>query len=199
LQLLRGGLLSAKKQQGMQRQLLRSYFPFYAQHPERSDFQEQLTLALRSGVRPDEAYDVLKSYVLNQKNLTLDTANLAEELLDHRPQDETLAAFFVEHFLKEKKTHYRAEYFYAKYLAKDGPLTEEILALCLSKILQHPRRDDFSGWCLVRAFDRQSPRDSRVRQAVHDCAGNLSEAARRLGISRNTLYRKMAELGLRQR
>jgi transcriptional regulator of acetoin/glycerol metabolism len=38
-----------------------------------------------------------------------------------------------------------------------------------------------------------------VRQAVHDCAGNLSEAARRLGISRNTLYRKMDELGLRQR
>jgi transcriptional regulator of acetoin/glycerol metabolism len=38
-----------------------------------------------------------------------------------------------------------------------------------------------------------------VRQAVHDCAGNLSEAARRLGISRNTLYRKLAELGLRPR
>jgi len=38
-----------------------------------------------------------------------------------------------------------------------------------------------------------------VRLAVQDCASNLSEAARRLGISRNTLYRKMAELGLRPR
>jgi transcriptional regulator of acetoin/glycerol metabolism len=36
-----------------------------------------------------------------------------------------------------------------------------------------------------------------VRQTVQDCAGNLSEAARRLGISRNTLYRKLGELGLR--
>ena len=36
-----------------------------------------------------------------------------------------------------------------------------------------------------------------VRQIVQTCAGNLSEAARRLGISRNTLYRKLYELGLR--
>jgi transcriptional regulator of acetoin/glycerol metabolism len=32
-----------------------------------------------------------------------------------------------------------------------------------------------------------------VQQAMQDCAGNLSEAARRLGISRNTLYRKLRE------
>jgi len=30
-----------------------------------------------------------------------------------------------------------------------------------------------------------------IRQAVADCAGNISAAARRLGISRNTLYRKL--------
>jgi transcriptional regulator of acetoin/glycerol metabolism len=33
-----------------------------------------------------------------------------------------------------------------------------------------------------------------VQQAVRACNGNLSEAARRLGISRNTLYRKLREL-----
>ncbi len=36
-----------------------------------------------------------------------------------------------------------------------------------------------------------------VRQIVQTCAGNLSEAARRLGFSRITLYRKLDELGLR--
>ncbi|HWW68920.1 MAG TPA: helix-turn-helix domain-containing protein, partial [Duganella sp.] len=33
-----------------------------------------------------------------------------------------------------------------------------------------------------------------VSQAMQSCAGNLSEAARRLGISRNTLYRKLRQL-----
>jgi len=36
--------------------------------------------------------------------------------------------------------------------------------------------------------------DRCVQQAVRGSAGNLSEAARRLGISRNTLYRKLREL-----
>lgn len=36
-----------------------------------------------------------------------------------------------------------------------------------------------------------------VRRTMQACAGNRSEAARRLGISRNTLYRKLDELGLR--
>jgi transcriptional regulator of acetoin/glycerol metabolism len=30
-----------------------------------------------------------------------------------------------------------------------------------------------------------------VDRAMADCGGNFSEAARRLGISRNTLYRKL--------
>jgi transcriptional regulator of acetoin/glycerol metabolism len=32
-----------------------------------------------------------------------------------------------------------------------------------------------------------------IERAVSDCEGNLSEAARRLGISRNTLYRKLRD------
>jgi transcriptional regulator of acetoin/glycerol metabolism len=36
--------------------------------------------------------------------------------------------------------------------------------------------------------------DRCVRQAVRTCNGNMSEAARRLGVSRNTLYRKLRKL-----
>jgi transcriptional regulator with PAS, ATPase and Fis domain len=48
-----------------------------------------------------------------------------------------------------------------------------------------------------RAGSLRARAEHDVRLAVQHCAGNLSEAARQLGISRNTLYRKMAELGLR--
>ncbi|EGJ12363.1 sigma-54-dependent Fis family transcriptional regulator [Rubrivivax benzoatilyticus] len=47
------------------------------------------------------------------------------------------------------------------------------------------------------AVDLRSQSERTVRQVIETCAGNLSEAARRLGISRNTLYRKMRELRLR--
>ncbi|WP_341888734.1 sigma-54-dependent Fis family transcriptional regulator [Variovorax sp. YR752] len=45
--------------------------------------------------------------------------------------------------------------------------------------------------------DLRMQSERTVRQTVQACEGNLSEAARRLGISRNTLYRKLDELGLR--
>lgn len=167
LGVMRSGLLSKTRQESLRRQLLRSYFPFYAEHPEWEYFQQQLLVAMREGVRPEEAYHVLKSFVLNQKKLTLDTANLAEELLDYDPEDEALAAFFVQHFLAEKKTHYRAEYFYGRYLAKGGPLTNEILALCLPKVLVKNRRDDFAGWCYARAFDQTRPEQEQIRRALH--------------------------------
>jgi ActR/RegA family two-component response regulator len=32
-----------------------------------------------------------------------------------------------------------------------------------------------------------------VERVVAECGGNLSEAARRLGVGRSTLYRKLAE------
>ncbi len=167
LGVMRSGLLSKARQESLRRHLLRSYFPFYAEHPEWEYFQQQLVVAMREGVRPEEAYHVLKAYVLNQKKLTLDIANLAEELLDHDPDDEAVATFFVQHFLAEKKAHYRAEYFYGRYLAKDGLLSDEILTLCLPKVLAHHRKDDFAGWCYVRTFDRARPEQAQARQALH--------------------------------
>ena len=167
LGVMRSGLLSRARQESLRRHLLRSYFPFYAEHPEWEYFQQQLLVAMREGVRPEEAYHVLKAFVLNQKKLTLDVANLAEELLDYDPEDETLPTFFVQHFLDEKKTHYRAEFFYGRYLAKDGPLRDDILTLCLPKVLAHNRKDDFAAWCYVRAFDQERPEQAQARAALY--------------------------------
>jgi len=179
LQLQQSGLLSENRKRGMQRELMRTYFPFYAEHPERRDFQAQLVLALHDGVRPQEAYHVLKSYILQRVNLTLEATNLAEELLDHHPEDESLIGYFVEQFLRDQKSHYRAEYFYAKYLARsEGPLTDEILALCLPKILRHPRRDDFAAWSLVRAFDRAAASAPAVRRALYELQQSFQKSRR---------------------
>jgi transcriptional regulator of acetoin/glycerol metabolism len=48
------------------------------------------------------------------------------------------------------------------------------------------------------AIDLRTQSARSVAHAVQASAGNLSEAARRLGISRNTLYRKLRAQGLRQ-
>ncbi|HEY0857641.1 MAG TPA: sigma 54-interacting transcriptional regulator, partial [Albitalea sp.] len=45
--------------------------------------------------------------------------------------------------------------------------------------------------------DLRAQSQRTIRQIVDACEGNLSDAARRLGISRNTLYRKLKEAGLR--
>jgi sigma-54 dependent transcriptional regulator, acetoin dehydrogenase operon transcriptional activator AcoR len=52
-------------------------------------------------------------------------------------------------------------------------------------------RPDAAGW-LAQA-ERQL-----IRQIVQQCAGNLSQAAHQLGISRSTLYRKLDQCGLKR-
>jgi transcriptional regulator of acetoin/glycerol metabolism len=47
------------------------------------------------------------------------------------------------------------------------------------------------------ASDLRTLSERTIRQIVLACEGNLSDAARRLGISRNTLYRKLREFNLR--
>ena len=43
----------------------------------------------------------------------------------------------------------------------------------------------------------RTQQDATVRRVLDTCGGNLSEAARRLGISRNTLYRRLRAAGLK--
>lgn len=160
------GLLAPRDQEKCQQALRRSYFPFYAEHLDHADAREQLLAALREGVRAEEAYYALKSYVLSQPQLTLGLAGIAEELLDYKPGDQALANFFVRHFLENRSTHYRAEYFYANHLRHDGGLSEAILDLCVEKILGRDRKDDFAAWCCVRAFQSKWGADPRVRRAL---------------------------------
>ncbi|HLS82358.1 MAG TPA: helix-turn-helix domain-containing protein, partial [Steroidobacter sp.] len=47
----------------------------------------------------------------------------------------------------------------------------------------------------VGAQTLAADRDEILR-TIHDCAGNMSRAARRLGVSRNTLYRRCRQLGI---
>ncbi|MEJ6000994.1 sigma-54-dependent Fis family transcriptional regulator [Paucibacter soli] len=68
----------------------------------------------------------------------------------------------------------------------DWPHLPDDLALALRQARPDPGGDEAPGGL------REQARLS-VRQTVVACAGNLSEAARRLGISRNTLYRKLRD------
>ena len=52
-----------------------------------------------------------------------------------------------------------------------------------------PRPETLRAWLdLAEAY--------RITQALHECAGNRSAAARLLGIGRRTLYAKMDKLGI---
>ena len=46
-----------------------------------------------------------------------------------------------------------------------------------------------------RPDDLRAHTGALVQRTLADCAGNLSEAARRLGVSRNALYRRLRQQG----
>ena len=72
-----------------------------------------------------------------------------------------------------------------------GHLPDDLaLALQAPAALAVKRRDDFAD---VVAPDLRTASRLTIARAVSACEGNLSEAARSLGISRNTLYRKLRE------
>jgi transcriptional regulator of acetoin/glycerol metabolism len=55
-------------------------------------------------------------------------------------------------------------------------------------------RDQAGGLLQADGVSLESLEKNAIREAVRECRGNMAAAARRLGISRNTLYRKMQAL-----
>jgi SPOR domain len=166
--LFAGGLLSERFQQKIKLRLLRQYFSFYAAHPEKAQYREQLLEALRTGIRAEESYDALKNFVITQPALTLPVIDLAEELLEHQPDDNDLLVFLTRQYLRERQTHYRAEHIYTKSLSGSGTLTPEILSLCLNRLVRLQRRDDFAAWSYVRAFQTGEGQNSVIRRLLYE-------------------------------
>lgn len=177
--LFAGGLLSERFQRRIKPRLLRQYFSFYAAHPENARYREQLLEALRAGIRAEESYDVLKSFVLVQPALTLPIIDLAEELLERQPDDNDLLVFLTRQYLRERQTHYRAEHIYAKSLAGSGTLTPEILSLCLERLVRLRRRDEFAAWSYVRAFQTGERQSSAIRRLLYETHRSYQHLGRR--------------------
>jgi hypothetical protein len=169
--LFASGLVSGNFQQKVKRRLLRQYFSFFANHLEKAQHREQIREAWREGVRAEEGYEILKNYVLQQPALTLPTIDLAEELLERQPDDGDLLSYLTQKYLQERQTHFRAEHIFRQYLARNGPLVPEIIALCLARLLSRqagPRVDDFAAWCYVRAFQHGEENNATLRQLLHE-------------------------------
>jgi len=176
--LFQSGLLSNGFQQKFNTRLLRQYFSFYAAHPEKEIYREQLMAAWHRGIRAEESYDLLKTHVLQQPALTLATIDLAEELLDRQPDDGELLTFLTKQYLRERRTHFRAERTFAQYLARNGSLVSEILSLHLSRLLEAHRQDDLALWCYVRAFQRDEEKNTAIRQQLYEAHQRFQQRRR---------------------
>lgn len=152
--LLAGGLFARGRREALQRKLLRRYFAFYRDNVEERKYRFQLVQCLRLDIRAAEAFAALKDYLLRQPELTIEFADLAEVLLEHAPDDAGLIHFMVERYLRDKQSHFRAEYFYVKVLAKKSEHVDRILHLYGDSPLKQTRTDDFAAWFCVRAFEQ---------------------------------------------
>jgi hypothetical protein len=182
--LFKNGLLAKNFQEKVKRRLLRQFFSFHAAHLEKAQSHEQVAEAMREGIRAEESYELLKNYVLQQPALTLPTIDLAEELLERQPDDHDLLTFLTRQYLQERRTHWRAEHIYAKYLARNGPLATEIIALCLDASLRQHRLDEFALWCYIRAFQHGEENNTVLRQLLYEKQQQLQRIGRHDALAR---------------
>ena len=178
--LFANGLLTKNFQEKVKRRLLRQYFSFHAAHLEKAQPREQVVEAMREGIRAEESYELLKNYVLQQPALTLSTIDLAEELLERQPDDHDLLTFLTRQYLQERRTHWRAEHIFSKYLARNGPLATEIVALCLDQLLSREagRQDEFALWCYIRAFQHGEENNAVLRRLLYEKQQKLQRVGR---------------------
>lgn len=151
--LLASGLPSRRLHARLQGLLLRRYFPFFAANVETRHHRDALRRCLILKIRADEAYHVLKAYVLDQPALTLELVDLAEMLHEFAPQDTDIIRYMTQQYLRDRQKHFRAEYFYQKSLAaNDVETTQAIVDLCLRAAIARSRTDAFAGWLFLRAW-----------------------------------------------
>jgi hypothetical protein len=151
--LLAAGLLSPKTTATRQRDARRQFLTLFQRNLDSPEALRQLREAWRDGSpRREEIFASLKNYLLAQSTLTSELIDLAEELLEHHPDDAQLEDHLVRKFVENKASHHRAEYFYGRHLAAGGQRSREIVGLCLDKLLANQRSDDFALWVYVRAF-----------------------------------------------
>jgi Nif-specific regulatory protein len=79
------------------------------------------------------------------------------------------------------------------FLAPGEKVEAEDLAFILS-----PERDNFLDPSADRGLSEATDafQESYIRKAIRRVRGNMSEAARLLGLHRSNLYRKMRQLGM---
>jgi len=182
--LFAGGLLTKNFQEKVKRRLLRQYFSVHAAQLEKAQPRERVVEAMREGIRAEESYELLKNHLLQQPALTLPAIDLAEELLERQPDDHDLLTFLTRQYLRERRTHLRAEHIYGKYLARNGPLAAEIVSLCLAQLLRQRQQDEFATWCYIRAFQHGEENNALLRQLLFEKQQTLQQAGRHDALAR---------------
>jgi len=164
--LFASGLMPQSLTTTLQRNSRRQFLSFYERNRNTPEALDELRLALREGYRRDEIYTQLKNHLLSQPTLTTRFIDLAEELLDQKPDDANLLEHLVRKFVEGQARHYRAEYFYRRHIEQDGKHTPAIVSLCLENLLSRNRDDDFALWVYARAFEAGQTENSTLRRLL---------------------------------
>ncbi|MDQ7051464.1 MAG: hypothetical protein Q9P14_00645 [candidate division KSB1 bacterium] len=150
---LESGLLPLTRRPRFEELVLKRFFDYYAQHVDEPEYRQKVRLCLRKRIHPAQAYQVLKTYLLQQDELVIERIDLAGELLEYQPDDEALVLYMADRYLADGQSHSHAELFYQKLLEWNrDEYVERIVELSLNRVLKHRRSDDFAAWLFVRAY-----------------------------------------------